>query len=80
MQPSTTGGADGVRRVRADIQETPLNIDGWWRRGEGAVPADQVCYLPQDENAPTLTRSIAGIFPAILLTEARKGECEGSKS
>ncbi|KAI0256819.1 CBF/Mak21 family-domain-containing protein [Lactifluus subvellereus] len=44
MQPSTTGGADGVRRVRADIQETPLNIDGWWRRGEGAVPVDQAFF------------------------------------
>jgi hypothetical protein len=28
-----------------DLQESPLNIDGWWRRGEGAVPADQVCRL-----------------------------------
>ena len=38
-----TGG--GVRRVRADVQETPLNVDGWWRRGETGVPADQVRAL-----------------------------------
>ncbi|KAH8987125.1 hypothetical protein EDB86DRAFT_2952127 [Lactarius hatsudake] len=27
---------------QADMQETPLNVEGWWRRGEGGVPADQV--------------------------------------
>lgn len=32
-----------MSRVRADVQETPLNVEGWWRRGEGGVPADQVC-------------------------------------
>ncbi|KAH8987132.1 CBF-domain-containing protein [Lactarius hatsudake] len=42
MQPSTSAG--GVRRVRADVQETPLNVEGWWRRGEGGVPADQVFF------------------------------------
>jgi hypothetical protein len=41
MQPSSST-AGGVRRVRADVQETPLNVEGWWRRGEGGVPADQV--------------------------------------
>ncbi|KAI9463219.1 CBF/Mak21 family-domain-containing protein [Lactarius psammicola] len=45
MQPSTAGGTGGVRRVRADVQETPLNVEGWWRRGEGGVPADQVRCL-----------------------------------
>ncbi|KAH9052984.1 CBF-domain-containing protein [Lactarius deliciosus] len=44
MQPSTSGAAGGVRRVRADVQETPLNVEGWWRRGEGGVPADQVFF------------------------------------
>ncbi|KAH8990280.1 CBF-domain-containing protein [Lactarius akahatsu] len=44
MQPSTAGAAGGVRRVRADVQETPLNVEGWWRRGEGGVPADQVFF------------------------------------
>ncbi|KAI0295053.1 CBF/Mak21 family-domain-containing protein [Multifurca ochricompacta] len=44
MQPTVTGGADGVRRVRADVQEVPLNVDEWWRRGEGTVPADQVFF------------------------------------
>ncbi|KAI0278455.1 CBF/Mak21 family-domain-containing protein [Russula brevipes] len=37
MQPSTFGVAGGVRRVRAEVQEIPLNIDGWWRRGEAGV-------------------------------------------
>ncbi|KAI9439771.1 CBF-domain-containing protein [Lactarius indigo] len=44
MQPSTAGAANGVRRVRADVQEMPLNVEGWWRRGEGGVPADQVFF------------------------------------
>lgn len=44
MQPSTAGGTSGVRRVRSDVQETPLNVEGWWRRGEGGVPADQVFF------------------------------------
>lgn len=43
MQPSSST-AGGVRRVRADVQETPLNVEGWWRRGEGGVPADQVFF------------------------------------
>ncbi|KAN0134591.1 CBF/Mak21 family domain containing protein [Lactarius tabidus] len=47
MQPSSAGGGaggGGVRRVRADVQEMPLNVEGWWRRGEGGVPADQVFF------------------------------------
>lgn len=43
MQPSTTGGG-GVSRVRADVQETPLNVGGWWRRGESGVAPDQVFF------------------------------------
>jgi hypothetical protein len=43
MQPSTFGVAGGVRRVRAEVQEIPLNIDGWWRRGEAGVAPDQAC-------------------------------------
>jgi ribosome biogenesis protein MAK21 len=43
MQPSTAGGVGGVSRVRADVQETPLNVEGWWRRGESGVAPDQVC-------------------------------------
>ncbi|KAH9055226.1 hypothetical protein EDB87DRAFT_1580061 [Lactarius vividus] len=26
------------------MQETPLNVEGWWRRGEGGVLADQVFF------------------------------------
>lgn len=50
MQPSVASagghgtGGGGVRRVRADVQETPLNVEGWWRRGEGGVPVDQVRF------------------------------------
>lgn len=69
MQPSAVGGPDGVRRVRADIQEKPLNAEGWWRRGEGCVPADQVCYFLSNTNTMTLTLTIADIFPAILCAE-----------
>ena len=43
MQPSAAGAVGGVSRVRADVQETPLNVEGWWRRGEGGVAPDQVC-------------------------------------
>jgi ribosome biogenesis protein MAK21 len=43
MQPSGAGCPDGVRRVRADVQENPLNVEGWWRRGESGIAADQVC-------------------------------------
>jgi hypothetical protein len=42
MQPSTAGGG-GVSRVRVDVQEMPLNVEGWWRRGESGVAPDQVC-------------------------------------
>lgn len=45
MQPSAAGidgGGEGVRRVRGEAQEAPVNEDGWWRRGVGSVPADQV--------------------------------------
>jgi ribosome biogenesis protein MAK21 len=59
MQPSSAGaGGGGVRRVRADVQETPLNVEGWWRRGEGGVPADQVrltCLSREDNSAGMLT-------------------------
>jgi hypothetical protein len=80
MQPSTSGCAEGVRRVRADLQETPLNIDGWWRRREDAVPADQVRCLPQDENALTFTDPTTGIFSAVFRTEAYKGASKSIKS
>ena len=74
MQPSTAGGTGGVRRVRADVQETPLNVEGWWRRGEGGVPADQVrCLVTGQSRAPLLTRTVAGIFPAVFRAEAREG-------
>ncbi|KAI9450958.1 CBF-domain-containing protein [Russula earlei] len=43
MQPSAFGGVSGVRRVRGDMQETPLNVDEWWRR-ESGVAADQVFF------------------------------------
>jgi len=45
MQPSTAAG--GVRRIWADVQETPLNVESWWRRGEGAIPADQQVFFQQ---------------------------------
>lgn len=70
MQPSATGGPDAVRRVRADVQEKPLNVEGWWRRGEGSVPADQVCCHLSNMNIMMLTPTIADIFSAILCAEA----------
>jgi hypothetical protein len=70
MQPSAIGGPDGVRRVRADIQEKPLNIEEWWRRREGGVPADQVCCHLSNMKTTTLGLTVAGIFPAILCAEA----------
>ncbi|KAH9959933.1 CBF/Mak21 family-domain-containing protein [Russula dissimulans] len=44
MQPSAGGDINGVRRLRADVQETPLNVDDWWRCGEGGVAADQLFF------------------------------------
>ena len=80
MQPSTAGGVGGVSRVRADVQETPLNVEGWWRRGESGVAPDQVCCHSANE---TLIRSRVlplGIFPAILRPEAWEGAGEGGQS
>lgn len=76
MQPSTAGDTGGVRRVRADVQETPLNVEGWWRRGEGGVPADQVrCFSEQGQSrAALLTHvTVTGIFSAVFRAEAREG-------
>ncbi|KAH9952381.1 CBF/Mak21 family-domain-containing protein [Russula dissimulans] len=44
MQPSAGGDISSVRRVRADVQERPLNVDDWWRCGEGGVAADQLFF------------------------------------
>ncbi|KAI0259757.1 CBF/Mak21 family-domain-containing protein [Gloeopeniophorella convolvens] len=72
MQPSAAGGADGVRRVRADVQETPLNVDGWWRRGEGGVPADQVFFQRYFAQKHAKERAMAG------KAEKRKAKRDGS--
>ncbi|THH16047.1 hypothetical protein EW146_g4548 [Bondarzewia mesenterica] len=45
MQPVAAVEGDGVRRMRGQVQETPVNEEGWWRRNEGSVPADQVFFL-----------------------------------
>ena len=83
MQPSTAAaGAGAVRRVRADVQETPLNVEGWWRRGEGGVPADQVRCVVTRQKTHTHSHHVpvAGIFPAVFCTEACEGAREGDKS
>jgi ribosome biogenesis protein MAK21 len=72
MQPSMVEGASRVRRVRADVQETLLNIDGWWHHGEGAVPADQV-YFQQyfaQKHAKEHMRAVKA--------DKQKSKCDGS--
>ncbi|KAA1470978.1 CBF-domain-containing protein [Dentipellis sp. KUC8613] len=45
MQPAAAAG-DGtaVRRVRGDVQERPVNEEGWWKRSAASVPADQMFF------------------------------------
>ncbi|KAI0050110.1 CBF-domain-containing protein [Auriscalpium vulgare] len=37
MQPTSADG-DGVRKLKGDLQEGPVNEEGWWRRSKGSVP------------------------------------------
>jgi hypothetical protein len=80
MQPFVAGCPDAVRRVRADVQEKPLNVEGWWRRGESGVAADQVCCDLHNLHAVALTLTIADVLPAILCAEARERAEEDSQS
>lgn len=41
MQPTSADG-DGVRKLKGDIQEGPVNEEGWWKKSKGSVPVDQV--------------------------------------
>lgn len=43
MQPAAAPEGEGVKRVRGEVQEGPVNEEGWWKRSQGSVPADQVC-------------------------------------
>ena len=43
MQP-TTASEGGVKKLRGDLQETPVNEEGWWKRDVGRVPVDQVFF------------------------------------
>lgn len=43
MQPAAAPEGEGVKRVRGEVQEGPVNEEGWWKRSAGSVPADQVC-------------------------------------
>ena len=70
MQPFAAGGPDGVRRVRTEVQEKPLNAEGWWRRGEGGVAADQVCCHLTKYGCHGAHTAIVDIFPALLCAEA----------
>lgn len=76
MQPSkaSAGGAGGagVRRVRADVQETPLNVEGWWRRGEGGVPADQVRIAHQNHHAVDMYGGCRYFFSGISRRSMRR--------
>jgi len=80
MQPSAVGDVGGVRRVRADVQEPPLNVDDWWRRGEGGVAADQVCCHSRLRTVIMVTRTVSVVFPTILFPEAWEGAGEGGEN
>ncbi|KAI0067515.1 CBF-domain-containing protein [Artomyces pyxidatus] len=43
MQPTSADG-DGVRKLKGDIQEGPVNEEGWWKKSKGSVPVDQVFF------------------------------------
>ncbi|THH05114.1 hypothetical protein EW146_g9990, partial [Bondarzewia mesenterica] len=45
MQPMAAVKGDGMRRMRGQVQEVPVNEEQWWRWNEGSVPTDQVFFL-----------------------------------
>ncbi|TFY78549.1 hypothetical protein EWM64_g5462 [Hericium alpestre] len=44
MQPVAAVEGEGVRKVRGEVQEGPVNVEGWWKRSEGSVPVDQLFF------------------------------------
>ncbi|KZV64527.1 CBF-domain-containing protein [Peniophora sp. CONT] len=44
MQPAAAPEGEGVRKLKGDLQEGPVNESGWWRRDEGKVPVDQLFF------------------------------------
>jgi ribosome biogenesis protein MAK21 len=43
MQPAASAEGDGVRKLKGDLQEIPVNTENWWKRNSASVPVDQVC-------------------------------------
>ncbi|KAI0031095.1 CBF-domain-containing protein [Vararia minispora EC-137] len=44
MQPVSASEGDGVRKLKGDLQEKPVNEESWWKRSEANVPVDQLFF------------------------------------
>ena len=44
MQPAAAAEGEGVRKLKGDLQETPVNEEGWWKRSRESVPVDQLFF------------------------------------
>jgi len=44
MQPVSATEGDGVRKLKGDLQEGPVNEQSWWKRSAASVPVDQIFF------------------------------------